>query len=155
MPSRRSVAAALAALSALVLAAPAGATKPDRVPLPSEDFTDSSFCGFPVSVELVRNKEKLTVFSDGDILISGAYAVRLTNVDDPSKSIVVNASGPIRTDEASTGGQLFFLGDPAEAFGTGIYLLHGNITVTRDDEGRIVDVQHTGSMSGNLCDLIA
>jgi hypothetical protein len=157
MPSRRSAVAALVAVSALVAVAPAGAAKPAREPLPAEGFVDDAgiICGFPIAIDIAQNKETLTTFSDGNFLITGVFKATFTNVADPSRTITVNASAASRTGETSTGPQLYILADPEEAFGAGIYLVRGKSAAVRDEEGRIVEVPLNGTVSGNLCDLIA
>jgi hypothetical protein len=88
---------------------------------PAEDFTiDATICGFPVSVEILRDKEKAITLSNGLTIVNGALRVRLTNVDDPTQSIVLNVPGPGFFDESgliATGPWLFFF-SPGE-FGPG------------------------------------
>jgi hypothetical protein len=105
---------------ALVIGAPvAVADKPE--PTPAEEFTiDRAICGFPVSVEILRNKEKAITVSNGMTIVNGALRLRLTNVDDPTHSIVLNVPGPGFFDESgliATGPWLFFF-SPGE-FGPG------------------------------------
>jgi hypothetical protein len=104
---------AAAALVALVVGVPAAiADKPTFEPQPAEDFTiDSSICGFPVSVEILTNNTKAITFSNGMTIVNGALSVRLTNVDDPTQTIVLNIPGPGFFDESgliATGPWLFF-----------------------------------------------
>ena len=81
----------------LTTAAAASADQPIREPLPASDYTlPSNVCGFPVEVTVLTNRELLTTFSNGILAINGALKVRFTNAADPSKLIVVNASGPGR-----------------------------------------------------------
>jgi hypothetical protein len=88
---------------------------------PAEDFTiDPAICGFPVSVDILRNKEKAITLSNGMTIVNGALRLRLTNVDDPAQSIVLNVPGPGFFDERgliATGPWLFFF-SPGE-FGPG------------------------------------
>jgi hypothetical protein len=80
------------AMSALVPVA--SADKPTREFLPSEDFVIEGICSFSVDVHILANNSFITTFSDGRQLITGTLKVRLTNLDDPSKSLEVNISGP-------------------------------------------------------------
>lgn len=80
-----------------VFAAPASATQPSREPAQIPDsFTVARICAFPVQVDVLVNREIFTTFSDGTQLITGSLKVRLTNMSDPGKSAVVNASGPAK-----------------------------------------------------------
>ena len=104
---------AAVALAALVVAVPvAVADKPTFEPVPAEDFTiDAVICGFPVAVEILTNNEKAITFSGGMTTVTGTLKVRLTNVDDPTQSIVLNIPGPGFLDEGgliATGPWLFF-----------------------------------------------
>ena len=74
-----------------VLAASAG--KPDRFFLPTSDTVLSGPCSFDVNYEVLGNKEYGIAFSDGRLLITGSFKVRLTNLSS-SKSLDVNISGP-------------------------------------------------------------
>ena len=90
----------LAALfSALVLgcllAAPtSNATRPDRFFLPQVDTVITDVCSFDVDLHVIRNNEYETLFDDGHFIISGALVVRLTNLSDPTNSMVLNVPGP-------------------------------------------------------------
>jgi hypothetical protein len=101
-----------ATLATLVIAVPAA---------PAEDFTiDPTICGFPVSVEILTDKEKAITLSNGMTIVNGALKVSLTNADDPTQSIVLNVPGPGFFDETgliATGPWLFFF-SPGE-FGPG------------------------------------
>jgi len=82
-------------LLAAVLAAPAYATSPTREPAPiPPSFTVEGICAFTVQVDVLVNRERITTFSSGRQLITGAVKDRLTNASDPEHSVVVNASGP-------------------------------------------------------------
>ena len=96
MKALRAVFALACMIGALLsTAAAASADPPTREPLPASDFQfPSDVCGFPVDVTVLTNREFLTTLSNGNLLLTGALKVRLTNANDPSKSIVVNESGP-------------------------------------------------------------
>jgi hypothetical protein len=84
------------ALSAMIVVPVAAADKPVRepAPAPSEFTIDASICGFDVLVEVLTNKQYAITFSNGMTTVVGALSVRLTNVDDPTHSIVINIPGP-------------------------------------------------------------
>lgn len=80
---------------AALLASSAAAGKPSREFLPAEDFVlPASVCGFEVGVEVVQNKEHVTVFDDGRELITGVFKNRVTNLSNPEQSLLLNISGP-------------------------------------------------------------
>jgi hypothetical protein len=107
---------ALGSLAALVTVAAitvpvAAASGPVIEPLPAEDFTiPADICGFEVAVDILANNTKAIMFGDGRTMITGALKVRLTNLDDPTRSIALNIPGPGRFDESgltATGPWLF------------------------------------------------
>jgi hypothetical protein len=104
---------AMLALLAMIVAPVAAADKPTRefVPAPSEFTLDASICGFDVLVEDLTNKAYAITFSNGMTTVTGAISVRVTNLDDPTQSIVLNIPGPGFFDESgltATGPWLFF-----------------------------------------------
>ena len=141
--------------AAAALPASAAATPPVREPVPSEvsTFPAGLYCEFPIQVTPIKLKEKLTFFSDGRIRVTGSAIVRVTNLDN-GRSTVINSSGPSWLDRNNAQGpQLFFLS--ALEGGPGIFLYHGNVTFTRDEDGNITHITATGTRSGNLCANIA
>jgi hypothetical protein len=98
---------ALLLLTGLLLIPTAGATPPYREFAQADDFV-SHGCGFDVAVHIVRDDEYFTFFADGSALLTGANTEQLTNLSDPSKSIVFNVSGPGRFTPTADGG--FVLG---------------------------------------------
>lgn len=98
---RKGVTTLAALLLVAAVAVPAAfAERPVREPLPAEDLTlPASICGFEVQVEVLTNKEYILLFSDGRATITGALSVRVTNLDDPTQSIVLNIPGPGLIDE--------------------------------------------------------
>jgi hypothetical protein len=92
-------------MAAGILAPVALADPPEHIPLPSsEPFVIEGSCDFPVLLEEVANRTKLKVFSDGREIVTGVLKVRLTNLDDPSNSLVLNVSGPAFTTPLDDGG---------------------------------------------------
>jgi hypothetical protein len=64
-----------------------------------------------VLVEVLTNKQYAITFSNGMTTVVGALSVRLTNLDEPTQSIVLNIPGPGFFDESgltATGPWLFF-----------------------------------------------
>jgi hypothetical protein len=88
------VVAATTVLVVLSLASVAGAEPPVREFVPASDFTISGSCAFDVAVHVVANKEYGITFSSGATLITGTLKAQLTNVSDPTKSIILNIPGP-------------------------------------------------------------
>jgi hypothetical protein len=138
----RNAISSLAALMVVAaLAVPvAAADKPVIEPLPAEDFTiPASICGFEVMVEILTNKSKAITFSDGRTMITGALSARLTNLDDQTRSIVLNIPGPETFDESgvltATGPWLWFFeaGDLGE--GSPPILTYTTGRVRIDDTG--------------------
>jgi hypothetical protein len=133
-------------LVAGILAPVAGADPPEHIPFPpSEPFVIEGSCDFPVLLEEVVNKEKLTVFSDGREIITGSLKVRLTNLDDPSSSLLLNISGPAfftpRDDGGfslkATGSWLWFFapGELGEGSPGMMFTTHGQARLVVTGEG--------------------
>jgi hypothetical protein len=105
---------AMLALLAMIVVPVAAANEPTRefVPAPSEFTLDASICGFDVLVEVLTNKQYAITFSNGMTTVAGALKVRVTNLDDPTRSIVLNIPGPGFFDESgvltATGPWFFF-----------------------------------------------
>jgi hypothetical protein len=105
---------AMLALLAMIVVPVAAANKPTRefVPAPSEFTLDASICGFDVRVEVLTNKQYAITFSNGMTTVAGALKVRVTNLDDPTQSVVLNIPGPGFFDEGgvltATGPWFFF-----------------------------------------------
>jgi hypothetical protein len=111
---RNAISSLVALLLVAAIAVPvAAADKPVKEPSPSDDFTiPASICGFEVRVEILADNGKAITFGDGRTMISGTLKVRLTNLADPTRSIVLNISGPGTFDASgvltATGPWLFF-----------------------------------------------
>jgi hypothetical protein len=151
-------------LAVLALVPVASADKPTREFTPIEDFVVEDVCAFPVEYHVVANKEFATTFSDGRQLVTGKLKVRLTNLDDPSKSLTVNISGPgvIRVSEdgvftlKATGRWLFFFfpGD----FGPGepgfMVVTTGRAVLQIDAEGTF-SFSHPRGTTRDVCTALA
>jgi len=106
----------LLALLAMIAVPVAAADKPIRepAPAPSEFTIDASICRFDVLAEILTNKQYAITFSNGLTTVVGALSVRLTNLDDPTQSVVLNIPGPGFFEESgvltAVGPWLFFFG---------------------------------------------
>ena len=135
-------------VAAGILAPVATADPPEHIPLPGSDpFVIEGSCDFPVLLEEVANRTKLTIFSDGRELVTGQLKVRLTNLDDPSNSLVLNISGPGVTTPSddggfrlkATGAWLFFFapGDLGEGSPGMMFTTHGQARLVVTGEGEM------------------
>ena len=120
--SRLLVVISVAALaSAITPFALADAPTREPLSLPTDPFQVDGFCAFPVEVQVLANNEVLTTYSDGRSHVSGRLVARLTNVEDRTRSVVINASGPVRSNPdgsfTGTGRGLYFV--PASMSPTG------------------------------------
>lgn len=148
-------------LAALMLVAAiavpvAAADKPVKEPSPSDDFTiPASICGFEVMVEILADKGKAITFGDGRTMISGVLKVRLTNSNDPTRSIVLNISGPGKFEAngvlTATGPWLFFFLPGELGAGSPPLLAYTKGRVLIDDTG----FHLLGGTRTDLCPLLA
>ena len=111
----------LALASAVTPFALADQPTKEALSLPTDPFEVDGFCAFPVEVQVLKNSEVLTTYGDGRMHVAGQLVAQLTNVEDRTRSIVVNASGPVRSNPdgsfTGTGRGLFFV--PASLSPTG------------------------------------
>jgi hypothetical protein len=140
----------LAAILTSALLVPAAlADKPIREPLPAPPFflvTDS--CSFDVRVDVLVNKEFITTFTSGKQIITGRLVARVTNLDDPSKSRVLQISGPAINDLADP--STFNLSGSSLVFFPGVMVLtHGPVSLTFDS------FTQTSASSVDVCALLA
>ena len=102
--AQRAVALAMLGLL-VVLASPTSvnaAGKPVREFLPAPEFIElapGDVCEFGVRIDVLVNEEFGTTFTDDAgvplrTIVTGRLVLKVTNLSDPSKSLVVNASGP-------------------------------------------------------------
>ena len=105
-----------AALTA-AFAGGASAAKPIRNPAdgpPLLDFPAGMVCPFPVVAEALENRQTETVFSNGDIVYTGFFLTRVTNVANGASLTLVSGGpvrltpGPITTQITSNGPIIFF-----------------------------------------------
>jgi hypothetical protein len=150
------VTVALAALLAAALVAPAAlADQPTREPLPSPpSFTISGSCSFDVVVDVLVNKEFITTFTSGKQIITGRLVVRVTNQAKPSKSLVLQISGPGIEDLSSP--STFNLSGTSLIFFPGVLLLtRGPISLTFDESGNVISFTRKSASAVDLCAVLA
>jgi hypothetical protein len=104
--------------------------------------------------DAIQQGEKITFFADGRARVTGVSKVTITNLDN-SHSILVNASGPSWLDSNTGQGHQLFVLFPEDVGGPGIFLVRGNVSFTRDENGFFTSITNTGNRSGNLCAAIA
>jgi hypothetical protein len=154
LPRRMGSLAALVLFAAIVAPA-ASASKPVIERLPAEDFTiPADICGFEVSVDILANRTKSIMFGDGRSMITGTLKVRLTNVEDPTSSIVLNIPGPGRFNESgliATGPWLFFFLPDELAEGSPAILTYTTGRVRINDTG----FHQLGGTRTDLCPVLA
>src|SRR5437867_2575059 len=147
-----------------LLAPAAFADKPVRVlPTPIPDSTIADSCAFPVLVHVDTNKEVTTIFVNGNVLVTGAYKVTLTNAAQPTKSIQLNIPGPGTLTPASNGvlltaeGPWLFVFAPNQ-LGPGtpgmLILTTGGATLLFNSDGSQVFTHTTGTTT-DVCALLA
>jgi hypothetical protein len=140
---------------AAIMVPRAAASKPVIEQLPAEDFTiPADICGFEVSVDILANKSKAIMFGDGRTMITGTLKVRLTNVEEPTSSIVLNIPGPGRFNESgltATGPWLFFFVPDELAEGSPAILAYTTGRVRINETG----FHQLGGTRTDLCPLLA
>jgi hypothetical protein len=144
--------ALVAILSSALIMPTALADKPTREPLPASDVTIVGSCSFDVQAEVLVNKEFITTFPSGKQIITGRLVVRLTNLDNPTKSIVLQINGPGIEDLNSSD---FNLSGTSLIFLPGILrVTHGPVTITVDESGNPVVTQISASFV-DICAVLA
>jgi hypothetical protein len=149
---KRTTAALVAVLMTVLLAGAATAAQPTREPLLIEDDV-LTLCSFPVLLEVIANKEYVTFFEDGRLLVTGKLFVRLTNLADPSNSLTLNISGPAHISDLGEryAGRGLFLLFPEDVGGPGLVLTTGRVDVVRAEDGFVTNF----SVKGNTVDICA
>jgi hypothetical protein len=151
----RLVVALAAVLSAGLIVPAALGDKPVREPLPAPPFLIvSGSCSFDVRIDILVNKEFITTFPSGKQIISGRLVVRVTNLEHPSKSRVLNVSGPGKEDLADP--STFNLSGSSLIFFPGVLVLtHGPVSLTFDEDGNVTSFTQTSQSSVDLCAVLA
>lgn len=148
---------------AAVFASTAEASPPTRTPvvIPGS-FPVAGVCSFTVNVDILVNREKITTFSNGTQLVTGAVKARLTNARN-HHAIVVNLSGPARLVPQSdgtllqTGRGLGLQPFPAEASITGraeFLLISGPEVLRFNPDGSFTEVKR-GHVKLDVCAALA
>jgi hypothetical protein len=145
----------------------ASADKPFRIPVVVEGpLILSGSCSFDVRLDVVKQTQKIIVFSDGRVTINGNWVTRVTNLSDPSKTIVFESSGPLfytpnadgTTTVKGTGTNVwyFFANQTAPGAPGAVYLVRGLSTEVVDATGTPITgtFTHHGYIE-NLCDTLA
>jgi hypothetical protein len=158
--------ATLAALVVATFAPAALAEGPTREPLPSDplEFPAGLVCPFPVLIEAATNKQTITTFPSGRVMITGAFRGRVTNLAS-GESLELNMPGPavLTTNEdgtislKATGRTLFFFfpGDLGSGQPGALLSLSGHVEeVLTGDFSAVISFDHVGT-SENLCETLA
>lgn len=142
-PSRVSVAALLAVLTALVVTLPVVAAPPDRFVLTPQTFVIRGACDFNVRYEdlKIRYTSKLWI-RDGSFVViaTGQQRVRLTN-QETGGWLIVNYNGPFRFRDGTPNGTGHWLHWSPDS--EGLWLTTGRLTALADLSslrGRRVDL---------------
>jgi hypothetical protein len=166
---RRTAFRILLAITALAAVAPVGAAQArEPVTVEPSDLpgAPAPFCGFPVHIDVVANKEyqEVTTLADGTIItrVTGMLVQSFTNTD-TGFTIVRNVSGPtLRIDNPDGTGTFilhglnWFIFGPTSQANTGeppLVLTSGRVVLQFHDN--IVDSFTLTGEQVNLCELLA
>jgi hypothetical protein len=153
----------------LLLALPAFSQKPaiQFIPLTTTVAPTAGVCGFDILVTPQPgrpNAERLILFANSAI-IAGPQFVTLKNLS-TGKTIDLNVSGPgvltfsgITTTLVFMGaGELIFHPLPADVAAAAglprVFLLHGQLVTTLDQQGNIISIQSVNGTIQDLCQLL-
>jgi hypothetical protein len=81
----------LMAAGAAIAAPSVSATQPTFAPSPNTNYTDTTSCPFPVSVQFIVNDETAITFTSGTTIVKGPLFAKYSA---NGKSITLNISGP-------------------------------------------------------------
>ena len=166
MSNHRRTAAGLAVVAfALALAPATMGTPPEREPLPPSDpFVIEEACAFPVLLEELVNRATITRFADGRENNTGTLTIRLTNLDEPTKSRILNISGPAHFVPTADGGVIlkgtgrwlwfFAPGELGEGTPAMMILLSGHAKLSISPEGEL-SFSVIGGRADDVCTLLA
>jgi hypothetical protein len=149
-------------VTALALAPLASADPPIRVVLDSPPDVTGEFCeDFLVRVHVTRFNEVATIFSNGEVLVTGALTVDVTNLT-TNRTIRLNVPGPgrISTDGSTvtaTGPWLLFgePGDLGEGSPAQVTYIAGRFEFTIGDDGNISEVSDIRGQTRDICAALA
>src|SRR5438309_9026703 len=80
-------------LAAAMMASTASAAKPTCVPFTPPIPPVDTGCGYPIGIDVLTSHEVSTTFSDGRVVVTGSLKIRVTNLDAPRRTMVLNISG--------------------------------------------------------------
>lgn len=107
-----------------------------------------------MQVDVLVNKEFITTFTSGKQIITGRLVVRLTNLSNPAKSVVVQINGPGIEDLSNP--SVVNLSGSSLIFFPGVFVLtRGPVSVTFDQNGNVTSFTQTSASSVDLCALLA
>jgi hypothetical protein len=160
---KRPVAVLLGVVPALLLAPAASADKPVKEPLPAVDVTLAGVCSFDVLQEITTNKELIKTFANGRQLITGAFRVRVTNLDTESRYRCLprsehpwsrsrhrDSDGSVTRESHGPWLIWFFEGDLGPGSPGQHFVNKGNFVQTFYPDGRVTIDQQTGSQT-DIC----
>jgi hypothetical protein len=150
------------------------AGKPDRQRLPigiSEDYSPGQICPEGIApagvhLQLVGGNEAVTVFDDGRFLATGVHIIKVTNVADPDRSVIIDVHGNFTAVPQADGSIIgrgdgttafsFFPGDagPGDTTTGRFYLFTGQNSEVIDASGTVTAFSSVGS-GEDICAMIA
>lgn len=105
-------------------------------------------------VDVLVNKEFITTFTSGKQIITGRLVVRVTNLSNPSKSAVLQISGPGIEDLSNP--STFNLSGTSLIFFSGVLALtRGPVSITFDASGNVTSFTQTSASSVDICAVLA
>jgi hypothetical protein len=150
-------ASVVACAAALAVAPLASADPPIHVVLEAPPDVSGQYCeDFMVGIHVTRFREVATIFSNGEVLTTGALAAEVTNLES-GRTIEVNIPGPGRVSVdgstvTATGPWLLFgeEGDLGEGSPAQVTYLVGRFTFTVE-QGQITHVSEVRGHTRDLC----
>jgi hypothetical protein len=100
----------LMAAGAAIAAPSVSATQPTFAPSPNTNYTDTTSCPFPVSVQFIVNDETAITFTSGTTIVKGPLFAKYSA---NGKSITLNISGPGKI--TASNGSLLIIGHGVSA----------------------------------------
>jgi hypothetical protein len=108
-----------------------------------------------VAVHVVANKEYGIIFANGATLVTGALKVELTNVTDPTKSIVLNVPGPGLYTVSGDGALTIDARGPWLFFYPGVLLYATGHNTFSISAGGQFTLEQLGGTSLDICSVLA
>ena len=147
--------------AALMVAPLASADAPIRVVLDPPPDVSGQYCeDFMVGIHVIRFREVATIFSNGEVLTTGALSVQVTNLDS-GRTLLLNVPGPGRISAdgstvTATGPWLLFgeEGDLGEGSPAQVTYIAGRFTFTVEG-GQITHVSDIQGRTRDICAALA